>query len=168
MMFKNEDKGQGSIEFLFLISFGIILALLLTNSLAQEYDLTLSILAAKNGVTTGLDGGRLSVFEKSAYNKYKINNSVLTHPNSIKLVKIETIDRGYDSRYNRTSIQIKAFVSSSSVMLKGDRTSTGDRINFNLRKSITMTFGTSNLTNTLHNPCFSNHHVYTTANVQWV
>ncbi|WP_225370775.1 hypothetical protein [Methanobrevibacter arboriphilus] len=47
MVFKNENKGQGSIEFLFLISFGIILALLLINSLAQEYDLNLSILAAK-------------------------------------------------------------------------------------------------------------------------
>jgi len=167
-MIQNENKGQGSIEFLFLISFGIILALLLINSLAQEYDLNLAILTAENGVNSGLDSGRLSVFEKSAYNKYKVNNSVLTHSNSVNLVKIETINRGYDDRYNRTSIQIKVFVSSSSLVLKEDRTSTGDRINFNIRKSITAAFNTYSLTNGLYNPCFSNHHVFTTANVQWV
>ncbi|MEA4957662.1 hypothetical protein SDC9_08624 [bioreactor metagenome] len=168
MIIKNENKGQGSIEFLFLISFSIVTVLLMANFLGNIYDFNLAILAAKNGINPGLNAGRISVLEESAYDKYKINNTVLIHPNSIKIVKIETINRGFDDRYNKTSIQIRVYASSTSLISREDMVSIGEKINFSLRKSITLAFNTNNLSNGLYNPCFSKKHLYTTANVQWV
>ena len=43
-----------------------------------------------------------------------------------------------------------------------------DRINYNLRKSVAMSFNTADSTNKLYNPVFSNNYVFTTANVVWV
>ena len=44
----------------------------------------------------------------------------------------------------------------------------GDRINYNLRKSIALSFNSTKSTNKLYNPVFSPHYVFTTANVGWV
>jgi len=168
MIFYNDNKGQSSIEFLFLISFALVLFLLLSSFLSHDNDLNLAMAAARNGINFGASEDRIAIYEESAYDKYTNNNIVLTHPNAIKIVKIETINRGYDDRYNRTSIQIRVYASSPSIVKSEDRVSAGDRITYNIRKSITMTFNTSRLTNNLHNPCFSKHHVFTTANVQWI
>ena len=46
--------------------------------------------------------------------------------------------------------------------------SIGDRINYNLRKSIAFSFNSTASTNKLYNPVFSPHYVYTTANVKWI
>ena len=163
-----DNKGQSSIEFLFLISFVLILILLLSNFLAQENDFSLAMAAARDGINLGVTEDKIAIFEESAYDKYANSNVLLTHPNAIRIVKIETVNRGYDSRYNRTSIQIRVFASSPSLVKNDDRISAGDRITYNVRKSITMTFNTSSLSNNLHNPCFSKYHVFTTSNVQWV
>ncbi|MBZ9571494.1 hypothetical protein KQY27_08030 [Methanobrevibacter sp. TMH8] len=167
-MIYKDNKGQGAIEFLFLISFGLILVLSLANFLSYDNDLNLAIAGARNGINLGASEDRIAIYEESAYGKYSNNNSVLTHPNAIKIVKIETVNRGYDSRYNRTSIQLRVFASSPTIVKNEDKVSAGDRITYNVRKSITMTFNTSKLTNNLYNPCFSKHHVFTTSNVQWV
>lgn len=167
-MIYKDNKGQGAIEFLFLISFGLILVLSLANFLSYENDLNLAIAGARNGINLGASEDRIAIYEESAYDKYSNNNSVLTHPNAIKIVKIETVNRGYDSRYNRTSIQLRVFASSPTILKSEDKVSAGDRITYNVRKSITMTFNTSKLTNNLYNPCFSKYHVFTTSNVQWV
>jgi class III signal peptide len=168
MIFIIENKGQGSVEFLFIISIALILVLTLSNFLANDNDLNLAISAAKSGMDLGADGGRLAIYEDDAYTKYTKENILLTHPNSIKIVKIETLNRGYDTRYNKTSIQIRVYASSPSLTSRDDRVSAGDRITYNLRKSITMAFNTEKLTNSLYNPCFSKKHVFTTANVQWI
>jgi hypothetical protein len=163
-----DNKGQGSLEFLFLISFALILVLLLANFLAEENDFALAMAAARDGINLGASEDKIAIYEESAYDKYINSNVLLTHPNAIKIVKIETVNRGYDSRYNRTSIQIRVFASSSSLVKNEDKVSAGDRITYNVRKSITMTFNTSKLSNNLYNPCFSNYYVFTTSNVQWV
>lgn len=128
--------------------------------------MNLAVAGARNGINLGANEDGIAIYEKSAYDKYVNNSSVLTHPNPIKIVKIETINRGYDSGYNRTSIQLRVFASSPTIVKNEDKVSAGDRITYNVRKSITMTFNTSKLTNNLHNPCFSKYHVFTTSNVQ--
>lgn len=168
MIFYKDNKGQGSIEFLFLISFALVLVLSLSSLLSYDNDLNIAMASARNGINFGASEDRIAIYEESAYDKYTNNNIVLTHPNAVKIVKIETVNRGYDSRYNRTSIQIRVYASSPTIVKNEDRVSAGDRINYNVRKSITMTFNTSKLTNNLYNPCFSKYHVFTTANVQWV
>jgi len=163
-----DNKGQSSVEFLFLISFALVLVLLLANFLAEENDFSLAMTAARDGINLGVSEDKIAIYEESSYDKYTSNNIALTHPNAIKIVKIETVNRGYDSRYNRTSIQIRVFASSPSLVKNEDRVSAGDRITYNVRISITMTFNTSKLSNNLYNPCFSKYYVFTTSNVQWV
>ena len=165
----SKDKnGQISLEFLFLISFVLVLVLLLANFLAEENDFALAMAAARDGINLGVSEDKIAIYEESAYDKYANSNVLLTHPNAIKIVKIETVNRGYDTRYNRTSVQIRVFASSSSIVKNEDKVSAGDRITYNVRKSISMTFNTSKLSNNLYNPCFSNYYVFTTSNVQWV
>lgn len=171
MIFKliyNDNKGQSSLEFLFLISFALVLVLSLSSFLGNDTDLNFAISAARNGINFGASEDRIAIYDGTAYDKYIYNNTALTHPNDIRIIKIETVNRGYDSRYNRTSIQIRVFASSSTIVKNEDRVSAGDRITYNVRKSITLTFNTSKLTNNLYNPCFSKYHVFTTSNVQWV
>jgi len=145
-----------------------VLILSLANFLSYDNDFNLAMAAARGGASFGVAENKLAIFEESAYLKYTEENILLTHPNSIKIVKIDTLNRGYDSRYNRTSIQIRVYASSPTLLSREDRLSAGERINYNVKKSITLTFGTSKLTNALYNPCFSNKHVFTTANVNWV
>ena len=168
MFLNNENKGQASIEFLFLISFAFMLVLSLASFLGPVNDLSLAMAAARNGADLGATEDKIAVYEESAYDKYLDNNVQLTHPNAIKIVKIETVNRGYDTRYNRTSIQIRVYATSPIILSSQDKVSAGDRITYNVRKSITMTHNTSKLSNNLYNPCFSKYYVFTTSNVQWV
>ena len=75
---------------------------------------------------------------------------------------------GVDSGYNKEKIQFKVTVSSNEIIDKDLQDSFGDRINYNLRKALAYTFNSENLTNELYNPVFSNHYVFTTANVKWI
>ena len=168
MIFHREKNGQSSLEFLFLISFAIVLVLSLSSILSHDIDLNLAIVAARNGINLGASEDKIAIYEESAFLKYASDNTILTHPNAIKIVKIETINRGFDSRYNRTSMQIRVYASSPTIVKNEDKVSAGDRMTYNIRKSITMTFNTSKLTNNLYNPCFSKYHIFTTSNVQWV
>jgi hypothetical protein len=166
--FKLENNGQLTIEFLFLISFTLVLILAVVNIISYENDLNLAMAAARTGANFASNENTVAIYDDTAYQKYSENNTLLTHPNAIKIVKIDKLNRGFDSRYNRTSIQLRIYASSPTLLSRDDRLSAGERINYNVKKSITLTFNTNKLTNTLYNPCFSNQHVYTTANVQWV
>ena len=70
--------------------------------------------------------------------------------------------------FNRTRIQLKIYASSPEVKTKEEKEAVGDRINYNVRKSITQSFKSENITNKLFNPAFSNKYSFTTANVVWV
>jgi hypothetical protein len=85
----------------------------------------------------------------------------------IKIVKITETDKGKDN-FNRTRIQLKIYASCPNLKTKEEKESAGDRINYNVRKSITNSFKTENITNKLFNPAFSNKYSFTTANVVWV
>lgn len=65
-------------------------------------------------------------------------------------------------------IQFKVYAKASVDYNKKELDSIGDRINYNLRKSVAMSFNTADSTNKLYNPVFSNNYVFTTANVVWV
>ena len=62
---------------------------------------------------------------------------------------------------------MKIYASSSDVRTKEEEEAVGDRINYNVRKSITESFKSENITNKLFNPAISNKYSFTTANVVW-
>lgn len=86
---------------------------------------------------------------------------------NIKIVKISQSIKGKDT-FNRTRIQLKIYASSPNIKTKEEKESAGDRINYNVRKSIANSFKTENISNKLFNPAFSNKYSFTTANVVWV
>ena len=92
----------------------------------------------------------------------------LKHPYSVSVLNISYNSSGIDKNYGKQKIQFKVYAKASQDYNKKELDSIGDRINYNLRKSIAISFNTTNSTNKLYNPVFSNNYVFTTANVVWV
>jgi hypothetical protein len=92
----------------------------------------------------------------------------LLNPSSVKIIKIDYTNQGFDEKYNKTKIQLKISASAPSVTDISDRNVLGDRVNFYVRKSICGSFSTPNQTNDLFNPAFSNRYVITTTDVIWI
>ena len=113
-------------------------------------------------------GNRSTMDIDMALKSRKLSKENLLHPSLIKLENVNYTNMGVDSGYNKEKIQFKVTVSSSEIIDKDLQDSFGDRINYNLRKSLAYTFNSENLTNELYNPVFSNHYVFTTANVKWI
>lgn len=92
----------------------------------------------------------------------------LKHPYSVSIVNVSYNSSGIDENYGKQKIQFKVYAKASVDYNKKELDSIGDRINYNLRKSVAMSFNTADSTNKLYNPVFSNNYVFTTANVVWV
>ena len=116
----------------------------------------------KTGVGKGL-GALLS-----AYDDYDNSKSKLMHPYSVDIVNISYSELGMDNNYGKKKIQFKVYAKASKQYTKSELDSIGDRINYNLRKSLAICFNSTSSTNKLYNPVFSPHYVFTTANIKWV
>ena len=164
-----DEKGQITIELLLLISFALITTLILSNAVMESNELNIAMASARNGALEGASSNGLSIYPKESYDNYSKDpkKQSLMKTKNIKIVKISQTIKGKDN-FNRTRIQLKIYASSSNVKTKEEKESMGDRINYNVRKSITNSFKTENITNKLFNPAFSNKYSFTTANVAWV
>ena len=159
-----DEKGQITVELLLLISFTLITAIILANVVFDTNELNVAMISARNGAFEGISSNGLAIYPKESYDNYSKDpkKQSLMRMKSIKIVKITQSIKGKDN-FNRTRIQLKIYASSPDV-----KTSVGDRINYNVRKSIANSFKTENITNKLFNPAFSNKYSFTTANVVWV
>lgn len=162
------NKGQISAEFILIVGFILVLIISTSYVIKNENELNIAMAAARNGVNEGILTDSVAIYPKQTFDEYELNKPFLTHPYSIRLVKIDYINKGFDSNYNKERIQFKVYVSSDSITNKTDQDSAGDRINFNLRKSIAISFNTTGLSNSLYNPSFSDNYMFTTSKVQWV
>lgn len=161
-------KGQSSAEFLLLMGFFIALLVVSSIFILEEDELNKAMIAARNGVNEGIIIDSAAVYPDDVYREYELSKENLLHPSLIKLENVNYTNMGVDSGYNKEKIQFKVTVSSSEIIDKDLQDSFGDRINYNLRKALAYTFNSENLTNELYNPVFSNHYVFTTANVKWI
>lgn len=159
-----DKKGQLTSEFLFII--GIMLTVLISSSIfiLGEHELNIAMSAARSGILEGIDSDSIAVYPKDVYREYENSKEDLLELNSVRLVKINYTKMGYDDRYGKEKIQFNVTVSGD----VNDKTSAGDRINFYLRKSLANSFNTTDLTNGLYNPVFSDHYIFTTSKVKWV
>jgi len=164
---KKELKGQITVEFIFLISLLIIISLTSISLISQESELNIAISAARNGIIEGIVIDGVGIYPKSSFDSYITGKNNLLKPNSIMIDKIVIRNTAFDAKYNKTRVQLQVYVISESVKDKKDQSSLGDRINYNLRKSISHTFNTSHLSNSLYNPSYSNNYIFTTADVVW-
>ncbi|MBE6500189.1 MAG: class III signal peptide-containing protein [Methanobrevibacter thaueri] len=163
-----DNKGQISAEFLFLFGVLIIIVMLSIIFAANENELNMAMAAAKNGVLEGITTSSSGIYPTETFNDYSITKTNLFQPYSVEIINISYNDLGYDTNYDKKRIQFKVYAKTSDRFTHDELTSIGDRINYNLRKSIAISFNTTASTNKLYNPVFSNHYVYTTANVKWI
>ena len=163
-----DNKGQVSAEFLFLFGVLIIVVMLAIVFVAQENELNIAMSAARNGVNEGLLSSSSAIYPKDTYKDYSKSKTTLLYPYSVKIVNISYNDLGYDSNYDKKRIQFKVYAKTSDKFDSKELVSIGDRINYNLRKSLAISFNSTASTNKLYNPVFSPHYVYTTANVKWI
>ena len=166
---KIDNKGQITVELLLLISFTLITAIVLANIVIDSNELNIAMTSARNGAFEGASSNGLAIFPKESYDNYSKDNKKISLLKSkdIKIVKITQSIKGSDA-FNKTRIQLKIYASSPSIKTEEEKESIGDRINYNVRKSIVNSFKTENISNKLFNPAYSNKYSFTTANVVWV
>lgn len=163
-----DNKGQISAEFLFLFGVMILIVMLSVVFVAQQQELNLAMSAARNGVNEGMATSSSAIYPKDTYRDYSLSKEDLLIPYSVKIVNISYTEMGYDANYEKTKIQFMVYAKTTDKFDKTELVSIGDRINYNLRKSVALSFNSTPSTNNLYNPVFSSHYVYTTANVKWV
>ncbi len=135
--------------------------------IANENELNIAMAAAKSGADEGVASSSSAIYPKETFNEYD-DMEGLKHPYSVSIVNVSYNSSGIDENYGKQKIQFKVYAKASADYNKKELDSIGDRINYNLRKSVAMSFNTADSTNKLYNPVFSNNYVFTTANVVWV
>lgn len=163
-----DNNGQMSAEFLFLFGVLIVIMMIAVVFISGENELNTAMEAARGGVIEGLTTSSSAVYPDDAYYEYSNGKEYLFMPYSVDIVNISYVELGLDNVYDKKWIQFQVYAKTSDRFDSDELVSIGDRINYNLRKSIAISFNTTDTTNNLYNPVFSPHYVYTTANVKWV
>ena len=159
----NDEKGQLSGEYMLLVGSLIVVLMISIFMIANENELNIAMAAAKSGVASSSS----AIYPKETFNEYD-DMEGLKHPYSVSIVNVSYNSSGIDENYGKQKIQFKVYAKASVDYNKKELDSIGDRINYNLRKSVATSFNTTDSTNKLYNPVFSNNYVFTTANVVWV
>ena len=163
-----DNKGQMSSELLFLFGTLIIVLMIAVVFIAGESELNMAMSAARSGAIEGLATSSSGIYPVDTYRDYSDSKTGLLYPYSVEIVNISYTKMGKDMNYDKDWIQFTVYAKTSDRFKGDELVSIGDRINYNLRKSIAVSFNTTQATNKLYNPVFSPHYVYTTANVKWV
>lgn len=163
-----DNKGQISAELLFIFGTLIVVLMVSVVFIAGENELNIAMSAARSGAIEGLATSSSGIYPNDAYRDYSQSKEGLLSPYSAEIVNISYMELGWDNNYEKKRIQFKVYAKTSDRFDNKELVSIGDRINYNLRKSIAISFNTTQATNKLYNPVFSQHYVFTTANVKWV
>ena len=163
-----DNRGQISGEYLFIAGILIIIAMISVVFIAGESELNTAMTAARVGVNEGIASSSVVIYPEETFSDYEIDKADLLIPHSVEIVNVSYEDMGIDENYAKKKIQFKVYATTSKSFSDKQLDSIGERINYNLRKSLAVSFNSTSSTNGLYNPVFSSHYVYTTANVKWV
>ncbi|HEX3014331.1 MAG TPA: hypothetical protein VHO92_08675 [Methanobacterium sp.] len=163
-----ETKGQLSIELILIIGFILIIILGIASFMGEDKELNQAMAVARSGAIEGANVDSFAVYPEESFKNYTREYQRLLSPSNVKIIKIDYTNHGFDEKYNKTRIQLRIYASAPSVTDEKDRDALGDRVNFYARRSICESFSTSDQTNGLFNPAFSNRYTLTTAGVKWV
>ena len=162
------SKGQISAEFLILFGTLIIVLMLSVVFISNQQELNIAMSAARTGVIEGVGTSSSGIYPKDTFQEYSMTKNSLLYPYSVEIINISYTYLGMDGNYEKNRIQFKVYAKMSDRFTKKELDSIGDRINYNLRKELAITFNSTSSTNKLYNPVFSPHYVFTTADVKWV
>jgi len=162
------SKGQMSVELILIIGFTLIIILGIASFFGEDLELSQAMTAARSGAIEGANTDSFAIYPEKEFENAIKNYHRTISPSNIKIIEIDYINKGSNAKYNKTLIQLQITASSPNILDSGDRNVLGDRINFYAKKSICESFHTSNQTNTMYNPAFSNRYMFTTVDVKWV
>ncbi len=163
-----DNAGQISAEFLFLFGVLIVTVMIGIVFISGEHELNTAMAAARSGVIEGAASSSSAIYPEDTYRDYCHTKNNLMAPYSVEIVNISYEDLGYDINYDKKWIRFSVYAKTDDRFDSEELVSIGDRINYNLRKSLAMSFNSTASTNKLYNPVFSSHYIYTTANVKWI
>ena len=164
----NDNTGQMSAELLFLFGTLVIVLMISMVFIAGENELNIAMSAARSGAIEGSVVSSSAIYPDDAYWDYSNSKEGLLTPYSVEIVNVSYEKLGRDINYGKDWIRFTVYARTSDRFTNKELVSIGDRINYELRKSVAVSFNTTEATNGLYNPVFSPHYVYTTANVKWV
>lgn len=163
-----DNAGQISIEFLFLFGVMILILMIAVAFIASENELNIAMSAARSGAIEGGATSSMTIYPTDTFRDYSRSKENLLMPYSVEIINVSYEDLGYDVNYDKNWVQFNVYAKTDDRFDSDELVSIGDRINYNLRKSIATSFNSTASTNRLYNPVFSPHYVYTTANVKWI
>ena len=163
-----DNRAQMSAELLLLFGTLIIILMISMVFIAGENELNVAMAAARNGAVEGLATSSSGIYPIDTYRDYSNSKTSLLYPYSVEIINVSYVELGEDINYDKKWIQFRVYAKTSDRFENDELVSIGDRINYNLRKSVAVSFNTTQATNKLYNPVFSPHYVFTTANVKWV
>ena len=163
-----DNTGQVSAEFLFVFGVLILIVMLSIMFVSDQQELNIAMSAARSGAIEGVGTSSSAIYPEDTFRDYSYDKESLLMPYDVRIVNVSYNDLGYDVNYEKNWIRFEVYAKTSDRFDSDELVSIGDRINYNLRKSLALSFNSTASTNKLYNPVFSNHYVYTTANVKWV
>ncbi|MBS7257485.1 MULTISPECIES: hypothetical protein [Methanobrevibacter] len=163
-----DSRAQISAELLFLFGVLVLVFMISVIFIANQNELNTAMAAARSGAIEGIALTSSGIYPIDTYREYSNSDMNILNPYCVELVNVSYLEMGMDNNYNKKRIQFKVYAKSSKEFNSDELVSIGDRINYNLRKSVAISFNSTDATNKLYNPVFSQHYVFTTANVKWV
>ncbi|MDD6777288.1 MAG: hypothetical protein PUD86_08345 [Methanobacteriaceae archaeon] len=163
-----DSRAQISAELLFLFGVLVLVFMISVIFIANQNELNTAMAAARSGAIEGIALTSSGIYHIDTYREYSNSDMNILNPYCVELVNVSYLEMGMDNNYNKKRIQFKVYAKSSKEFNSDELVSIGDRINYNLRKSVAISFNSTDATNKLYNPVFSQHYVFTTANVKWV
>lgn len=163
-----DSRAQISAELLFLFGVLVLVFMISVIFIANQNELNTAMDAARSGAIEGIALTSSGIYPIDTYREYSNSDMNILNPYCVELVNVSYLEMGMDNNYNKKRIQFKVYAKSSKEFNSDELVSIGDRINYNLRKSVAISFNSTDATNKLYNPVFSQHYVFTTANVKWV
>lgn len=163
-----DSRAQISAELLFLFGVLVLVFMISVIFIANQNELNTAMAAARSGAIEGIELTSSGIYPIDTYREYSNSDMNILNPYCVELVNVSYLEMGMDNNYNKKRIQFKVYAKSSKEFNSDELVSIGDRINYNLRKSVAISFNSTDATNKLYNPVFSQHYVFTTANVKWV
>ena len=163
-----DSRAQISAELLFLFGVLVLVFMVSVIFIANQNELNTAMAAARSGAIEGIALTSSGIYPIDTYREYSNSDMNILNPYCVELVNVSYLEMGMDNNYNKKRIQFKVYAKSSKEFNSDELISIGDRINYNLRKSVAISFNSTDATNKLYNPVFSQHYVFTTANVKWV
>ena len=163
-----DSRAQISAELLFLFGVLVLVFMISVIFIANQNELNTAMAAARSGAIEGIALTSSGIYPIDTYREYSNSDMNILNPYCVELVNVSYLEMGMNNNYNKKRIQFKVYAKSSKEFNSDELVSIGDRINYNLRKSVAISFNSTDATNKLYNPVFSQHYVFTTANVKWV